>query len=764
MLDAHAAIFPEGVSVFNLLYGVDAPAVLLDKDLNETIVWSEEGPRQGCAAGTYLFCAGIAPLVGKLQARYPDFIFRVLTDDINILIRPPETGLASDWQLLYRRYAALLADLKSLSLDCAGLVLNASKCGLLLPEGAPCPTDEVRVLFPVGFDFQVDGFRVAGSPVGTHAFMEKFVEKKLAEAVGKLQAIKSLGSKSARATHRLLVTSGTKLMNFLAGTVPPTVMRPVLERFDKHVDSVFFATLAPDLTCSRERQERARSRAALPAPHGCGLFRSVDQGKVAWLSSVAACMSDPLFFELRRSIRRHVEPALAQLVDAVGGEGSKYWTLVSQVLPATASLFLDGSVFSPANEFKVKLGKVVLKLLSRIATDNFLALTRVDKVSETLSKSDVLRANAHTSAGRIFATPLCFDLPFVFNNEQYLAWTRSFLGLPPASTVGNHVEQKGFDYPVQKCLAVHRCRSQFLDADGCHASAHCPAAHGALMKKHNFINRVLARAGKDAGLTVRVEPDTHSLLLGEFSKSDCRRVFPKYVSAKYRERFDEVISAAELVASPTCGLSDEAKRALVQAKVDALPSVRREDVTGLRVDFSLENETTGETWWGDVTAVHTGAESYQDKELKSLAARQISAQVSDSLLVPDPFKSDPSPLLIERTSAKISKYSRLVLVGKKQAAEKKRKQAPHFAAFAVSDYGELAPMAADLLEWLVQQFRLKEEQAGKRSDGISVLDRVRDFRRKIYAGVQFAVAAGCGDMLCRAGQAWACVYVCVACT
>ena len=88
----------------------------------------------------------------------------------------------------------------------------------------------------------------------------------------------------------------------------------------------------------------------------------------------------------------------------MGGEGSKYWTCVSQVLPATVSAFLDGSVFSPANEFRVKLGKVVLKLLSRVNIDSFLALTKIDKLCENLSKVDVLRANAHTRAGRICYT------------------------------------------------------------------------------------------------------------------------------------------------------------------------------------------------------------------------------------------------------------------------------------------------------------------------------------------------------------------------
>ena len=112
----------------------------------------------------------------------------------------------------------------------------------------------------------------------------------------------------------------------------------------------------------------------------------------------------------------------------------------------------------------------------------------------------------------------------------------------------------------------------------------------------------MAQAGKEAGLSVRVEPDTHSLLLGELSKADCRRIFPKqYASKDYRDKFDAFIAATELVASPSCELSVEAKRTLVQSKIDSLPSVRREVS-----DVALENETTGETVWG----VHPGAESY----------------------------------------------------------------------------------------------------------------------------------------------------------
>ena len=69
-----------------------------------------------------------------------------------------------------------------------------------------------------------------------------------------------------------------------------------------------------------------------------------------------------------------------------------------------------------------------------------------------------------------------------------------------------------------------------------------------------------------------------------------------------------MVAAADFVASAACPLPDEAKRALVQAKVDALPEVKRDDVTGLRIDISLENETTGETWGRRYCSTHGSGE------------------------------------------------------------------------------------------------------------------------------------------------------------
>ena len=79
---------------------------------------------------------------------FPEYILRVLTDDVNAIVPPPASGSYDDWQITYSRYADFLDALKRLSFEIAGLSLNLEKAGLLLPAGAPLPSAEVRAKFP----------------------------------------------------------------------------------------------------------------------------------------------------------------------------------------------------------------------------------------------------------------------------------------------------------------------------------------------------------------------------------------------------------------------------------------------------------------------------------------------------------------------------------------------------------------------------------------------------------------------------------------
>jgi len=108
----------------------------------------------------------------------------------------------------------------------AGLTLNPDKGALLLPAGTPAPTPEVRALFPPQFQFRHDGMQIAGSPIGTDAYMCDFVRAKVAESDSKLSAIALVGKKVPREAHRLITSCATKLLSFVASTVPLTLLFP----------------------------------------------------------------------------------------------------------------------------------------------------------------------------------------------------------------------------------------------------------------------------------------------------------------------------------------------------------------------------------------------------------------------------------------------------------------------------------------------------------------------------------------------------------
>ena len=396
-----------------------------------------------------------------------------------------------------------------------------------------------------------------------------------------------------------------------------------------------------------------------------------------------------------------------------------------------------------------------MKVLSAARIEHFRALSSPSLLTNDgrLTPADVIQAHSHSFAGRIFASSLKQSTPFAFSPSSYTAWCLFFLGLPPPATLFNHEVQEGFDYPVQRCLGKHGVHTvPFLDAGGCHAASGCKSAIGARSKKHMYLARVVIQAAKDAGLNVVAEPDTHGLLLGEFSRADCRRIFPKYASKLYQEKFNAVLNALEVISSPLCTISGEEKAAYVQTRIDALPVLKKHDLKGLRIDAAIENPVTGETKWTDVSVMHTSAASYVDVELKAVGQQVNASNIAATFELPDYLKVKPSPSLLKREAEKKFKYSRLITVAQKQTKEKKRLKCPTFASFIVSDFGDLSPDALELQEWIVTAFAKKCEREGARVDGCKSADLIRAFRHKFKLDVQLAVASGFGGMLLTAGQ------------
>jgi hypothetical protein len=381
----------------------------------------------------------------------------------------------------------------------------------------------------------------------------------------------------------------------------------------------------------------------------------------------------------------------------VGGPSSKVWSQIRHLLPADASGLLDGSFYSPLVQNHSKLCRITLKALSTSRIERYKALCSPNLISPDgcLTAADVVQAHSHSFSGRIFQSSLKQFTGFAFSSAVYTSWCLFFLGLPPHLTLHNQTHQPGFDYPVQCCLGKHGVHTvPLLDAGGCHASSNCPSTYAARMKRHSFIARVVNQAAKEAGLNVHSEPDTYGLLLGEFTKADCRRLFPKQGSRAYEEKFKAVLNALDLVASPACTIPESEKVAYVRTRMDALPQLTKNQFKGLRVDSSIVDPSTNETMWVDVSAIQTSAASNVGSELKSVGQQVTST--STLFEIPDYVKAAPSPSLLKREAEKHHKYSRLIIVAQKQTVEKKRLKTPKFAPFIVSAFGDFAPEAIQL--------------------------------------------------------------------
>src|SRR5687767_9800454 len=95
-------------------------------------------------------------------------------------------------------------------------------------------------------------------------------------------------------------TCVVKLFGFLGATA---MLHAEFATFDAHVVSTFLHLLTPSgFECSQERMDRAKLKASLPSPYGCGLFKTFDQASISWWASVASCLYPTVFDFLLPSV------------------------------------------------------------------------------------------------------------------------------------------------------------------------------------------------------------------------------------------------------------------------------------------------------------------------------------------------------------------------------------------------------------------------------------------------------------------------------
>ena len=231
----------------------------------DTVILSCTGYHQGDALAGIGFASVLQPVISRIKQDVPGLKANAwIQDDGNI------GGNRED----------LLAAVSILEQDGPprGLHIRRDKSKVF------CPSHHQDDDFPLGPDIErvrAEGFRVLGSPVGSAAFSQSFLEAKvdsLETLLENLLLLKDVHS------ELVLLRSCFSLpkISFLTRTVPPHIGLPVFQRFDRAVRATVESIVGVPFSDTQWTQ------ASLPvSKSGLGLRRAEDHSPAAYLASIS---------------------------------------------------------------------------------------------------------------------------------------------------------------------------------------------------------------------------------------------------------------------------------------------------------------------------------------------------------------------------------------------------------------------------------------------------------------------------------------------
>jgi len=271
--------FAPFIPIFILLYGspsllfIDATAS--DGNL-QSVITSDDGSRQGCPFGMFLFCLALQPILRRLATEHSECLILAIADDITLLCRSTAIIIAFHKACEY--------------LQLIGLAVNGSKCE------AYGPTDISAALSNTFLTcgpptYSKSGFKLLG------AYISRLVECQSAFLVEKLhkhdifkQRLKSLGPEHAMP---ILSKCLVPRMGYYLRTHPPEATKHATQLFDEMVIDI----VCHHLKLQEPPTPLERNIFHLPRTiGGCGLQRTALIAPHAWNAAFAetACTTDVL--------------------------------------------------------------------------------------------------------------------------------------------------------------------------------------------------------------------------------------------------------------------------------------------------------------------------------------------------------------------------------------------------------------------------------------------------------------------------------------
>ena len=452
---------------------------------------SATGVQQGDPLAPLYFSLAVLPCIRALQTEVPACLTLWYLDD-GVVAGPPQ-DVARAWEIVSREAAAV------------NLSLNPPKCEVW----GSAPLDQFKQRFPSGVQFlTTDGFEFLGSPVGSAAFANATLMKRVARIRALLDRLHVVADPQVEFVL-LRSCCGLPRFAFSLRATPPGEIAEAVAQFD----ALLAAKVAERFAFSLD--EQAEIQWHLPVRMGgCGMTAAADVAPAAFLGSaiqvvekVAALLGEALSIADIPGVSQTLQEINARLAQPL------------LPLPAHTLAFLqEGGLALPAPPTFPDLDHLVGVMPPTEKPQHFFA-----------SRLHLLRLMAWLAKERPSLSPLqrrreATRKLAVLRGDRVTGYAGSWLNAVPNRATGMKLSPLEFatllrwwlglrmfhGQCIERSAAGRKCDSA-LDPFGDHAVS-CPVGPGRIAR-HDAVNVTWMLAERAAGMhvqrEVRVDPESN---------------------------------------------------------------------------------------------------------------------------------------------------------------------------------------------------------------------------------------------------------------
>jgi hypothetical protein len=759
MMETVKTHWPDALDFFQKYYFHPSPILYYHYDNQGAqilrVMWSTEGPRQGCPLGSLAFNLTVGhQLYHPFAELYPHLTMVAATDDAyKCRSNTPKTADKNEWKSFLDSVCGEAIVFKDMAFD-IGLEVVPRKCIFLVPVYAPFPDKSTHEHKGMILNITKKGISACGSSCGTDEFKADYFAGKVTAAVVRIGGIDKITQNDPQVGAQLLAQCGNVLLDHLTHTHDAITLNPDdLNRFDdKIMDSIYKGANTDVRTVSTNRRKMVEHLCRTPTSRGGkGLTAINVKAAPKLIASFMASLTDPLLQDASFALKGVVVRNHTRICELLCTPSIDSSHPLASILPLDPADMIYDPSNPQADEAFTNTRGVAGAIISNIQRIREAAVklearpTRYDSESRKSDFVHLVTLSSFSQLSRVFNVNLGDKRNFIPPN-CYRAFDNWYMTTPQTSLVP-HLNRShiGYDYPVS--LSRTPRGSKVMDASGNFACS-SSAANKARYSTHNAGARVFERNARSIGFEVAREPSSFELLGGRINPEQIPKLFPKAPNQATLLLADAVSRIADLISdtTTTARLDLVAQAEDLCNKHAPAPSEQK----NARADLALTAPgRSGKIYIFDISYVHSTGITCLDNQVShccDILDADLQAIESHEEI---PKNIAPSPKVAKSMLRKTKAYCLLNALMNVQYAAGQASSAAVTVPAIFSHRGEMSPQVFRFIETCTAIYKASQKKI-RNLDGLTPSQASARYRKRFKDDLFATMAKGWGNQLLAA--------------